>query len=106
MKYLPILQELFESDSVIFLLIGLVVSAIVGIKLRDTNKRIDCAGTALLIYAICEVLSNLTNGYFAGILLLFLGTVALGGFIGFAASCLFGHGDKEKVGKDKDDEQN
>ena len=33
MKYLPILQELFESDTVIFLIIGMAIALIVGLRI-------------------------------------------------------------------------
>jgi hypothetical protein len=38
MKYIPILQELFESDTVIFLIVGIVIAVIMG--LFKKSKRI------------------------------------------------------------------
>lgn len=32
MKYLPILQELFESDTIVFLIIGIVIALIIGLR--------------------------------------------------------------------------
>ena len=37
MKYLPILEELFSSDSIFFLVIGLVLAAFVGVRMKDTK---------------------------------------------------------------------
>ncbi len=37
MKYLPIFRELFASDSMIFMLIGLVFAAFVGIRLKNSK---------------------------------------------------------------------
>ena len=34
MQYLPILQELFESDTIIFLVIGIVIAGIAGLCIR------------------------------------------------------------------------
>lgn len=40
MKYLPIFQELLESDSIIFMLIGLILAVIIGLKMNDIRKNI------------------------------------------------------------------
>lgn len=106
MKYFPVLQELFESDTIIFLIIGMLVSVLTGLRLKSRKKLIVSAGIALLVYAVCELLSNMRSNNMAEILLLFVGTVAIGCFIGFLVCCLFTRSDKENVGKDKDDEQN
>nr|WP_302595677.1 hypothetical protein [uncultured Acetatifactor sp.] len=39
MRYFPILQELFQSDSAIFLLVGLVFGTVMGLGLRAPGKR-------------------------------------------------------------------
>ena len=83
MKYLPILDELFASDSVIFLLIGFVVSLIVGIGLKTTKKNLIGLGASVVLYALCEVLSNIRSNFLIEILLLFVGTFAIGGIVGF-----------------------
>lgn len=80
MKFLPILDELFASDSIIFLLIGLACAILMGIK---TKKHLVGALISLLVYIICEIISNFHTGYLTEILLLFVGTTALGGFVGF-----------------------
>lgn len=83
MKYLPILDELFASDSIIFLLIGLACAILIGIKMKGTKKNLVGALISLLFYIICEIISNFHTGYLTEILLLFVGTAALGGFVGF-----------------------
>ena len=59
MKYLPIMSELFSSDSVIFLV------------------------ACIIAYVFCEVVSNIPAPFLVSIIALFVGTVAIGGFIGF-----------------------
>lgn len=39
MKYLPILEELFSSDSIIFMLIGLILAVSIGVKMKDAKKN-------------------------------------------------------------------
>ncbi len=106
MKYLPILQELFESDTIIFLIIGLIVSILTGIWIKSRKKLIASAGIAMFIYAACEILSNMRGNYMSELLLLFVGTVAIGCFIGFLVCSLFtrGGGGIDNFGKDKNDE--
>ena len=40
MKYLPILDELFSSDSIIFMLIGLAFAVFIAVKMKDTKKNL------------------------------------------------------------------
>lgn len=84
MKYLPILGELFSSDSAIFMLIGLVIATIIGIKMKNTRKNIIGVAICLVTYVICEIVSNIIGmNYLVQIIALFVGTIAIGGFIGF-----------------------
>lgn len=83
MKYLPIMGELFSSDSFIFMLIGLVVAAIIGIVMKSTKKNIVGLGSCFAIYVISEIISNIRSGYLLELILLFVGTLAIGGIIGF-----------------------
>ena len=84
MKYLPILGELFSSDSAIFMLIGLVIATIIGIKMKNTRKNIIGVAICLATYVICEIVSNIIGmNYLVEIIALFVGTIAIGGFIGF-----------------------
>lgn len=84
MKYLPILQELFESDSIIFLLAGMVVSAFVASRINSRKNLMMSAGFSLLLYVLCEAISNLHISYMTELLLLVVGTAAIGSAIGFA----------------------
>ncbi len=88
MKYLPIIRELFVSDSMIFMLIGLVFAAFVGIKMNDTRKSILCLVSSFVLYAVCELVSNLHTNYIMELMLLFVGTIAIGAIIGFLISLL------------------
>lgn len=83
MKYFPILDELFASDSVIFLLIGLAVAVVIGIKMNKTRKNLIALIVCLVLYAVCEAVSNVHMGFMAELILLFIGTVSLGGIVGF-----------------------
>ena len=88
MKYLPIFQELFESDSIIFMLIGLVLAVCIGIKLKEAKKIIIGLVSSFALYAVCELLSNIHTNYMIELILLFVGTIAIGGIIGFLISAI------------------
>ena len=83
MKYLPIMSELFSSDSIIFLLIGLVVAFAIGLILKSNKQRIIGMIASIIVYVLCEVLSNVPASFLVEIISLFIGTIALGCFIGF-----------------------
>lgn len=86
MRCFPILQELLASDSVLFLLIGLVLSGIAALKLKSSKRNLTGMLVSLVLYALCEVLSNIRirPNYMLDLVLLFIGTIAIGAFIGFA----------------------
>lgn len=88
MKYLPILQELWESDTIAILIIGAVMAVTAGAKFTDHRKCIKGMAGSIILYLICELLSVKHTNYLAEILLLFLGTAAIGGCIGFLAGFL------------------
>lgn len=83
MKYLPIINELFSSDSIIFMLIGVFLAVFIGMKMKDAKKNLIGIIASLIIYAICEVISNIHTTFMIELLLLFVGTIAIGGFVGF-----------------------
>ena len=84
MKYLPILQELFESDSLFFLIAGLIVSLIFASRIKSRKNLMISTGCSLLLYVLCEAASNLHTNYAMELLLLIIGTAAIGSAIGFA----------------------
>lgn len=88
MKYLPIFQELFESDSILFLLIGLALAVFIGIKMKDSKKIFISLVSSFALYAVCELASNIHTNFLIEIILLFAGTIALGGVIGFLAGII------------------
>lgn len=88
MKYLPIFQELFQSDSIIFMLIGLAITVFIGIKLNEIKKIIVCLVSSVALYAVCELISNIHTNYLFELILLFVGTIAIGGIIGFLISAI------------------
>ncbi|MBQ4096010.1 MAG: hypothetical protein IJC65_06265 [Oscillospiraceae bacterium] len=84
MKYLPILQELFESDSFLFLIAGLIVSLIFASRIKSRKNLMISTGCSLLLYVLCEAISNLHTNYAMELLFLIIGTAAIGSAIGFA----------------------
>lgn len=88
MRYLPILQELFESDSIFFALIGLILAVFIGIKINDFRKSVIGLISCFGLYAVCELISNIHTNYMLELILLFIGTVAIGGIIGFLISTI------------------
>ena len=87
MKYLPILSELFSSDSVIFLVIGLVVAFALGIAIKAPKKTGIGMVASVIVYALCEALSNVP-AYLVAIITVYIGTIAIGCFVGFLISFL------------------
>ncbi len=83
MRYLPILEELCSSDSVLCMAAGVIVALVISVKLCDTKRNLLGLIGSFVIYAICEVLTNFHTNYMLEIALLFAGTLALGAFIGF-----------------------
>lgn len=83
MRYFPIFDELFSSDSIIFMFIGLVIASIIGVKTKSTRKNLIGIIGSLIVYVICEVVSNIHTNFAIELLLIFVGTVAIGSFIGF-----------------------
>ena len=88
MKYFPIFQELFESDSVVFMLIGFILVLCIGIKMNDIRRNIIGLASSFVLYVICELASNLHTNYMIELILLFVGTIAIGGIIGFLISAI------------------
>lgn len=83
MRYLPILEELCSSDSILFMAAGVIVALVISVKFCDTKRNLLGLIGSFVVYAICEVLSNFYTNYMLEIALLFVGTLALGAFIGF-----------------------
>lgn len=88
MKYLPIFQELFESDSIIFMIIGLILALFIGIKMNDTRQTIISFALSFALYVVCELVSNVHTNYMIELILLFVGTIAISGIIGFLISTI------------------
>ena len=87
MKYLPILSELFSSDSVIFLVAGLVVAFALGMALKALKKTGIGMMASVVVYALCEALSNVP-AYLVEIITVYIGTSAIGCVVGFLISYL------------------
>ena len=88
MSHFPILQELFESDSVIFMVIGLILGRFIGMKLKSPRKNIIGAVICAVVYGLCEVLSTVCHSYLWELILLFVGTAAIGGCVALLISAV------------------
>lgn len=83
MAYLPILDELFSSDSVVFVIIGIVVAVFISIKIAENRKKFIGMMVNFLIYVVCEAASNIHINYAIDLALLIIGAIAVGLFLGF-----------------------
>lgn len=90
MRYFPILQELFESDTVLFFLFGAAAAMALGARRKEKKKLWADAGIAAGLYLVCELLSNTHTNFMLELVLLFFGTVALGCVLGFVICLLAG----------------
>ena len=90
MKYLPILQELFESDTIVFLIIWIVFAVIAGLWLKNRKRCVIGVALSIALYVICELVSNFHTNFLLEIVLVFAGTAAIGCCIGFLLSLVFG----------------
>lgn len=88
MQYLSILQELFESDTIIFLFIGIVIAVIVGLCLKKSKSCFIGIVASVIVYLICELASCVHTNFMLEFILLFVGTAAIGCCIGFMISVL------------------
>jgi len=82
MKYFAILQELFESDSIIIFIVGLFIAVFISIKQERMRNTLLMSGISVVLYAICELLLNFYTNYLLTFPTLFIGTIAIGVFIG------------------------
>ena len=83
MRWFSILDELFASDTIILMIIGVIVAISFGIKMKEPRKLLIGLAVSALIYACCELLSNFHTTYMLELILLFVGTVSIGSAIGF-----------------------
>lgn len=86
MKYLPIFQEVFESDSIIIMFLGLIVAVLIGMAIKNPKGKLIAMLISFGIYAVCEIISNVRTNFMLEIALLFVGTIAMGAIIGFLIS--------------------
>ena len=82
MEQFTILQELWESDSVIFALMGCAAAIWIGSLRKQSGRHLLGAIISAAVYAVCEILSGIHTGCLPAIKLLFVGTAAVGSCIG------------------------
>lgn len=88
MSHFPILQEMLESNSVIFAVIGLILGRAVGMKLKSPKANLLGALISAAVYAVCEVLAQHPASYALGFALLGAGTVAIGAAVALLISAV------------------
>lgn len=88
MSHFPILQEMFESDSVIFMVIGLILGRTIGMKLKSPKNNLIGALISAAVYAVCEVVANTPTNYMMGFVTLGVGTVAVGATVALLISAV------------------
>lgn len=88
MSHFPILQEMFESDSVIFSVIGLILGRAVGMKLKSPKANLVGALISAVVYGLCEVLTHSCSSYMLSFVLLGVGTVAIGAAVALLISAI------------------
>lgn len=86
MSHFPILQEMFESNSVIFAVIGLILGRAIGMKLKSPKANLIGALITAVIYAACEVLTHICSSYMLAFALLGVGTIAIGATVALLIS--------------------
>ncbi|HBB20063.1 MAG: hypothetical protein IJ170_00265 [Ruminococcus sp.] len=82
MRYLPILEELFNSDSVFFLMIGFVIAIMIGAAAKRRKIAVIALAASAAVYGLCELFMNIGTNYLSELLLLVVGTAAIGCIIG------------------------
>ena len=80
-----ILGELFESDLVLFLLIGFAAATIIGFLLMRKKSLLIGTIISAAVYAVCEIMLStyVVKAFLSQLLMLFFGTAAVGTAIGF-----------------------
>lgn len=87
MTYFPIVQELFDSDLYVFLLIGFVIAILISLTNLNIKTRVILILVSLAVYVLCEIVLNIyTNNLM--MLLLFIGAFSIGAFIGFVLTLI------------------
>lgn len=83
-RHFPILCELFESNSVVFLIIGAIFGFLFGFKLTNSKSRIRAVISCVAVYAVCEGIGNIPMrvNFLLDFILLIVGTAALGAVLG------------------------
>ena len=85
-RYLPILSELFESNTVIIFAIGAGLGFLFGFLFKDIRHRNRALISCFAGYALCEIIADIPMraNFLLEIILLFIGTAALGALVGIA----------------------
>ena len=80
-----ILGELFESDLVLFLLIGFAAATIIGFLLMRKKSLLIGTIISAAVYAVCEIMLStyVVKAFLSQLLALFFGTAAIGTTFGF-----------------------
>jgi hypothetical protein len=69
MNHLPILQELLESDTLLFLIVGISIAVVMRMFLLNRKTVIYALAVSAIVYAVCELLSNVHTNFMVEIIL-------------------------------------
>jgi ABC-type transport system involved in cytochrome c biogenesis permease component len=69
-------------------MVGIVIAVAVGLFLKEQKHLTRSFIVSIIVYAICEWLSNIHTNFLIEIILVFVGTAALGCCIVFLVSLL------------------
>ena len=91
----PIMNELFSSDSSIFLLVGLAIAFVIGLRIKTDKTRTIGMIASIVVYALCELFANIRT-YVIALIALYVGSVAIGCFIGLLFALIVSNIKKHK----------
>ncbi len=102
-NYLPILDELFRSDSCLFLLIGFAAGFAGSSRIKNKKQALTASAVSAGIYALCELLLNLIGGrsFMLELMGLFAGTAAIGAAIAFVVRFVILRSGKKEIRNEK-----
>lgn len=55
MRYLPILEELCSSDSILFMVAGIIVALVISVKFCDIKRNLLGLIGSFVVYAISSI---------------------------------------------------
>jgi len=85
MNLFPIIQNAFSGTNIFYVVLGIIIGLGFGLSSKKAKKIGIGILTCFIIYALCEVLTNVASTLL-GLVVAIAGTVSFGGFIGYIVS--------------------